>query len=443
MGAAASANLPPFPDVAAALAAGKTQEEIDAWMAEQQAAAIKASPRAVEVTVGTTSTAGWIVVDGVEAPLAGAIATNFPPADRPPLGTPAPVFADEFGEFVKTCEDSSQLFNDVKKCGGCGKVCAVTLASCNGCGDSLAETPITKTNNVFLGFIHGVAKGPFPFRISTRAESDSMLVFDDPLAITRAHVCSIPTGTYVPDMRSLFAYPAAGLALMNKMDAAAWDAVTANYLDNEPFVTKALSPAALALSRDELRTHVIAGLNFPPSQFQIHLQYMLPPFTPFHAGMYKNGAHYTHMRFFPLEFVRAALTAMVEKGPSESPWDPEACDAESFVAHVRDVYGVDYNAIHSDLYAKYAVSHELFANYDTADFKYAVLPPDHPRASESRVVDAATLAPVADADLKAIENADKSALQSYGRPYDEGGKPSGVFYSHVKTAPLATLATAS
>ena len=87
-------------------------------------------------------------------------------------------------------------------------------------------------------FIHGVAKGPFPFRISTRAESDSMLVFDDPLAITRAHVCSIPTGTYVPDMRSLFAYPAAGLALMNKMDAAAWDAVTANYLDNEPFVTK-------------------------------------------------------------------------------------------------------------------------------------------------------------------------------------------------------------
>ena len=94
--------LLPFPDVAAALAAGKTQEEIDAWMAEQQAAAIKASPRAVEVAVGTTSTAGWIVVDGVEASLAGAIATNFPPADRPPLGTPAPVFADE---FWRVCQD--------------------------------------------------------------------------------------------------------------------------------------------------------------------------------------------------------------------------------------------------------------------------------------------------------------------------------------------------
>ena len=141
---------------------------------------------------------GWIVIDGVEAPLAGATADAFPPADRPTeLGLPAPAYAGDFGEFVSAASDTSQLFNDVKKCAACGKVCAVTMKACNGCGDSLVETPITKTNNVFLGFVHGVAKGPFPFRISTRSETERMLVFDDPLAITRAHTCAIPTDTCV------------------------------------------------------------------------------------------------------------------------------------------------------------------------------------------------------------------------------------------------------
>jgi hypothetical protein len=38
----------------------------------------------------------------------------------------------------------------------------------------------------------------------------------------------------------------------------------------------------------ELRTHVIAGLNFPPSQYQLHLQYLLPPLLPFHVGLFKQ-----------------------------------------------------------------------------------------------------------------------------------------------------------
>ena len=44
------------------------------------------------------------------------------------------------------------------------------------------------------------------------------------------------------------------------------------------------------------------------------------------------------------------------------------------------------------------------------------------------------------ADAKALESADKAVLQSYGRPYDEAGKPGGAYYSHAtRPAPLPTL----
>ena len=130
-----------------------------------------------------------------------------------------------------------------------------------------------------------MAKGPFPFKISLRLESPTSLVFDDPLAITRCHLCAIPTTSYVPDMRSLFTNPPAGLATMRTMSDVAWEATAAQFVSDTAWAAKALSPAALALGLDGMRPHVIAGLNYPPSQYQLHLQHMLPPFTPFHYGM--------------------------------------------------------------------------------------------------------------------------------------------------------------
>ena len=56
-----------------------------------------------------------------------------------------------------------------------------------------------------------------------------------------------------------------------------------------------------------MRSHVIAGCNFPPSQFQLHIQYILPPHLPFQYRMYLDGQHYTHKRFFPLEYIKAVL----------------------------------------------------------------------------------------------------------------------------------------
>ena len=391
--------------------------------------------------------AGWIVVGGVDAALAGAKPGAHAPVDCRGVGVAAPAFADDFGAFVDACADRSQLFNTCKR-GPCGKVCASTMTVCNGCGGALPAETI-QTNNVFMGFVHGVRNGPFPFKISLRAETDRMMVFDDPLAITRAHMCAVPTDCHVPDMRSLLARPARGLALLDAMDAAAWAALERDFLDDAAFAAKALSPAARALPRAALRGHVIAGLNFPPSQFQIHLQYMLPPLTPFHASMYKRGAHYSAGRFFPLEYVRAALAAMVAAhgaagggdGAAALPWDPTSCDADAIIARVRDEYGVDYEAVHAACYARYGASHALFANYDEDDFEYLLLPPADGLADAQRVLSRATLAPAGDGAPApaALEAADKLALQNYGRPYGEGGKPGGVYYSHAKPAPLPLI----
>ena len=53
-----------------------------------------------------------------------------------------------------------------------------------------------------------------------------MLAFDDPLSITRCHLCSIPTNVYIPDMRNLFTNPPEGLKMMRQLSDTAWEATT-------------------------------------------------------------------------------------------------------------------------------------------------------------------------------------------------------------------------
>merc|ERR1712151_86143 len=143
-----------------------------------------------------------------------------------------------------------------------------------------------------------------------------MMVFDDPLAITRAHVLAVPTDVYCADIRTLFTAPQAGLALLQKMDEAAWAAVRNGFLSSDPWRKKALSQAGNEMPIDSLRQYVIRAFNLPPSQYQLHMQYMLPPLLPSHVGVYKKGAHYVKMRHFPLSFIMEALQAFISKGQS-------------------------------------------------------------------------------------------------------------------------------
>ena len=117
-----------------------------------------------------------------------------------------------------------------------------------------------------------------------RHESGEVLVFDDPLALSRCHMLAVPMSAYVPDVAALFAAPAAGLRLIEALDAAAWGEVRrmVGPGGDEGWRRSVLSAEGLEMDETELRGCVAAGFNMPPSQYQLHIQYIFPPLLPQH-----------------------------------------------------------------------------------------------------------------------------------------------------------------
>eukprot|EP00940_MAST-03C_sp_MAST-3C-sp2_P003492 g3492.t1 len=370
--------------------------------------------------------------------LVSAKADAFPHCDQPFKEKTKCTFDGSVDDFVKSYLEKGvsekalqrQTKNKVKKCEKCGKPCAFTLSNCNSCGASLKDTKISYTNNVFTGFIFGIAKGPFPYTISKRFESDDILVFDDLLALTPAHTNCIPTNIYVPDVRYLFACPERGLALVRKMFDSSWKVMSSQFLGNKTWASKMLREEPSS----KLKFEIAAGFNYPPSQYQLHLQFMLPIFTPFHFKLYEHGHHFTRKRFLPFEFVEEALQYLVKTKTSLK--DPHTMTIDAIFDHF-DKCGIRYGEIWRECYDRYGSSHRRLAKWDPSDFEFLTV-------SGGKVwLQSDTLAPVADAsklDYKAMQKADKAALQNYGRPYDEkSGRPTGSFYKHAKSPPLPEL----
>jgi len=159
-----------------------------------------------------------------------------------------------------------------------------------------------------------------------------------------------------------------------------------------------------------LRQHVICGCNFPPSQFHLHIQYMMMPLIPWQYQMYRNGAHYTAKRFFPLEYIKAVLAL------GESMDITMETKVEDIIDHFES--RVSYDKMHKECYAQVEKSHQLLANWKAADFETRiegddVVGSDRPKAE--------------------MIAADKMVLQMYGRPYNDKGKPSGTYYKYART----------
>ena len=331
-----------------------------------------------------------------------------------------------------------QTKNKVKICTSCGKSCAFTLANCNSCGFDLTQiTYMSYTNNVFTGFIYGIAKGPFPFFISLRSQSPNILVFDDLLQLTTCHLNCIPTDVYIPDLRSLFENPTRGLALLLVMRDSAWNVALEQYLGNEEWRTKIMKNSN-SLSDDELKSHVCAGLNYPPSQYQLHLQFMLPPFTPFHWNLYQQGGHFTPRRFFPIEYMLEVL----EKMSKEKKTIPNASsmDIDVLIDLIQQEYAIEYDAMHTTCYNRYGASHLQLSNWSPEDFDGIVQHNGTVQMTNHNVNDTGYDNHVL--DIKVVAVKDKMVLQNYGRPYNvEHGRPcpSGTYYKYPKKQiPLAT-----
>jgi len=360
---------------------------------------------------------GWLInaKDGVH-----------PHVDQPAeIEKISPLFDGTVNDFVQKFTGGNgvlaQMKNKVRKC-KCGKPNAFTLSTCNSCGADLTQTEISFTNNIFSGFLYGIAKGPFPFRISLRYQAEDIMVFDDLLSLCPLHLNTIPTTQYIPDWRWLLTVPKKGLTLINKLFDQCWEVSKTQFLSNSLWCNKILKTEKVDI--ESYKNHIVAGFNYPPSQYQLHLQFMMPPLMPYHYFLYLKGAHYTAGRFIPIEYARAVLKSCLSH-----PY-PKKIFSDTPQEQIFDYFktkGIDYYAIHSECYQRYGDSHRKLANYDRHDFEGVNMR----ERGNDKLWDLSSKPPQATNDTKTWIAADKLILQNYGRPY-VNGKPTGTYYAHAK-----------
>mmetsp|Transcript_4028 Transcript_4028/g.5071 ORF Transcript_4028/g.5071 Transcript_4028/m.5071 type:complete len:304 (+) Transcript_4028:238-1149(+) len=294
------------------------------------------------------------------------------------------------------------------------------MPSCNGCGAELPKEETTSLN-VFNGFVYGVRKGPFPYTISLRSQTPSMMVFDDLLAASSCHLNVISTQYHIIDWRFLLLRPKQGLKLINAMEAAAQAVVRDQYWANEAWKQKYIYPEYHKVSAAAILQYAFAGMNFPPSQFQLHLQYILPPLLPYQYQLYREGKHATKHRFFPLKYIRKVLETDV----------PMNVNMETNVLDIVEKYGklgVSYDKIYQESYNSLGINHKRLAYWQKNDFTM--------RLRDGKIYDAESNEELG-LDMHSVAAKDKLTLQNYGRPY-ANDKPTGTFYKYARKTPLET-----
>jgi len=313
------------------------------------------------------------------------------------------------------------LWNRVKVCPKCGKPFAYTLYTCNSCNNSLEKVDISYTENFFTGFMYGVARGKIPYKISIRWQDQDFMCFDDPLVVTPCHLNTIPTSVYVPDLRYLFADPKRGLALVDKLLDVARNACHDQFWGHSRF-RETYFGAEERPSPKEVGEFALSGMNFPPSMFQIHLQFIHPPLLPFHLNMFMDGFHFSYKRFFPVDYLQKALAL----GDSVKMKVDDNTDIEAILDLVKR-QGVNYDEYHSALLRKCTTLQHRWSPWKESMFKYQVV-------NGTMAVPMGQDTPISDVDIKQIQKDDCKMIQSYGRPYGPDDKPSGTYYKFAKKA---------
>jgi hypothetical protein len=318
--------------------------------------------------------------------------------------------------YEKYPELEECLFNDVKMC-SCGKPCAYTLEYCNACGKKLPDE-VSKSENVFSAFLFGVklaARG-FPYKISLRRETEDVLIFDDMLQLSPCHLNGIPKKYYIPDWRFLLPCPQQSLELLEKMEAELWEATKPFLAD--PAWRKAMYKGDV--KDEDVRRNVICSFNFPPSQFQMHIQWIVPPLMPFHHYMAVAHHHFHEGRAFPLTYVKKCLAL-------NKPYEvTKATKIETIMEHFAGL-GVDYTSEWTQWYEKICLdASEELQNWSHNDFDYVIEDEKAYKFTvEDMVVKLGEVVP--DVEPGKTQARDMNLLRNYGRPYNSDGKPAGTY----------------
>lgn len=343
-------------------------------------------------------------------------ASSYPTIRRPDVQVPHKIDGTIDDVFKKYPDMEPCLFNDVKLC-SCGKPCAYTLTACNACGKPLPDT-IVKSENVFAAFLFGVksASKGFPYIISLRRETEDCLIFDDMLQLSPCHLNCIPKKYYIPDWRFLLLCPKQSLALIQTLEEELW-AGTQPFMEDFAYMKNIYRGQVTA---KDVRKNVISCFNFPPSQFQLHVQWIVPPLTPFQHFMGESHNHFHYGRCFPLSYVRNLLS--LDK-PYAVTKDTKIEDIMAWGTSLGVDYDKEWTAWCHDICLGSTLSMQ---NWDPDSFQYVV---EDGKVHDFSVADGKIQLGnvVADANAPAIQAKDKVFLQNYGRAYTAAGKPTGTY----------------
>ena len=343
---------------------------------------------------------------------------------------------------IGSAKASAMAFTKVRRC-PCGKSVASSLSACNNCGRSLEGIPLTNTDNVFSGFLFGAEScNVCPLTISIRKETPTILVFDDLLSLTTCHFNAVPTDLHVPDIRFLFLRPAQARDLIHKLYEACLEVLNAQFLSRDDWTEKVLGISHMTEEQKSafIAEAVVAGFNIPPSQAQLHLQFVVMPFLPFQQENFLNGKHFTHMRFFTYDYVDRALE-IAQSDPSllagltiDDSLDfgcivdrlrQRGLDHDKIFRHIQDVQVpqamTKYGCWSPDRFAGFVVGDKYFEFTEVVANKgvggwtcKCVLADDH-------------------CSHTSYNKADTLALSNYGRPYvDEKGTRLLSYYRYSR-----------
>ncbi|KAF4653358.1 hypothetical protein FOL46_009233 [Perkinsus olseni] len=283
----------------------------------------------------------------------------------------------------------AMLHNEVKICRACGKACALTLDVCNSCSGDIKDTAKSYTDNVMMCFMLGVEKtSKYPLTIPIRAQS---------------------------------------------LYRVARDVAMSQFISNPDFVKKLFSPSVVnEIMRDPgyfIDTYGMSGFNYPPSQMQIHLQFILLPLMPFHARLLAEDKHFHFLRFFEYRYVRKVLQSLVDSSATVDLIGQ--FDAESVVDYIKDCTGVDYFTHHREMMSRFKHNNKIAANWRADDFEFAVISSGS-SSTDASVISLRSGEEVPNKNAPAIQADDKLMLQNYGRPYSIMGAPTGTYYRSYK-----------
>lgn len=380
-----------------------------------------------------------------------------------PLATKTPFALDADREYIQRATQVL-LTNKVKKCSSCNKPNGFTLSVCNQCGADLTQVDVSHTNNVFSGFAFGFEKaGPIPLKISLRSSTRDFIVMDDLLALAPLHFNVIPTSQYIPDWRYLLLYPERGLRLITEM----YDACVAAgkvLMSQEEWRSKFFRTASSSEAFDFYQ-HIGAGFNYPPSQYQLHIQFIAPCMLPFQWAQTIKGVHFTYKRFFPFAFVKEVLQRLVAEGLSQgvltAPNSPTEIsqayfdtmkgnqgkegepyclrsadgdalpDLDRILRFTDEVLGISYLEAHTKHMSNFAKHQSLFSNWAKDDFAGMIVTSTSASQTHTDAFVPFTHTQPSTNSPNQIISSDKHILQSYGRPYEKDS-PSGCYYDFPK-----------